>query len=145
VELHDDAEKHCKGIKKPLARPLDVQVDDPDSDPAKTCSAVLEQTHLARSLEALAELAVHPTRETNKGLLSTCSNLLTVHYDFPTLTGLHVAAPAAAERERDVIVAELDEVLILLSELASAELKEERFTVLETIREILKTRAKAHL
>ena len=93
----------------------------------------------------LAELAVNPTRETNKGLLSTHQNLLAVHYDFPTLTGLHVAAPAAAERERNVIVAELEEVIVLLSELASADLEEERFTVRDAIRDILKTRAKAHL
>jgi hypothetical protein len=51
-------------------------------------NSAMEQTHLARSLEALAELAVNPTREINKGSLSTHQNLLTVHYDFPTPTGL---------------------------------------------------------
>ena len=71
VELHENVEKHCKEIKKTLARSLDVQVDDPDSDSVKMRSAVLEQTHLATSLEVLTELAVNPTRETNKGLLST--------------------------------------------------------------------------
>jgi hypothetical protein len=74
VELHENAEKHCKGIKKTLARSLDVQVDDLDNESTKMCSAVLEQTHLARSLKVLAELAVNPTRETNKGLLSTHQN-----------------------------------------------------------------------
>jgi hypothetical protein len=107
VELHENVEKCCEGIKKTLARSLDVPVDDPESAEAKMCSALLEQTHLARSLEALAELAVNPTRETNKGLLSTHQNLLTAHHDFPTLAALHVAAPSAAERERSIIVTEL--------------------------------------
>jgi hypothetical protein len=35
VELHENVGKCCKGTKKPLARPLDVQVDDPDSESAK--------------------------------------------------------------------------------------------------------------
>jgi hypothetical protein len=145
VELHENVEKCCKGIKKPLARSLDVPVDNPESAEAKMCSALLDQTRLARSLEALAELAVNPTRETKKGLLSTHQNLLTVHHDFPTLAALCVAAPSAADRERSIILTELDEVLLLLKNLASAEFEDERFAVLDSIREILKNRAKAHL
>jgi len=145
VELHENVEKHCKGFKKPLARSLDVSVEDPDSTEAKTCSALLEQTHLARALEVLAELAVNPTRETNKGLLSTYHNLLTVHHDFPTLTGLYAAAPTAAERERELIITELDQIVKLVHDLASENERACRFKEYEEIRKILTDRAKSHL
>ena len=145
VELHENIEKQCKGLKKPLARSLEVPVEDPDSTEAKMCSALLEQTHLARALEVLAELAVNPTRETNKGLLSTYHNLLTVHHDFPTLTGLYAAAPTAAERERELIIAELDQVVKLVHDLASENERGSRFRMYDDIREILTDRAKSHL
>ncbi len=145
VELHENIEKHCKGFNKPLARSLDVSVEDPDSTEAKMCSALLEQTHLARALEVLAELAVNPTRETNKGLLSTYHNLLTVHHDFPTLTGLYAAAPTAAERERELIITELDQVVKLVHDLASENGRACRFKMYEDIRGILTERAKSHL
>ena len=120
-------------------------MEDPDNTEAKMCSALLEQTHLARALEVLAELAVNPTRETNKGLLSTYHNLLTVHHDFPTLTGLYAAAPRAAERERELIITELDQVVKLVHDLASENGRACRFKMYEDIREILTDRAKSHL
>jgi hypothetical protein len=81
VELHENVEKHCKGFKKPLARSLNVPVDDPDSTEAKMCSALLEQTHLARSLKYLPNLpSTLPGRPTGacSPLITICSRSITI-------------------------------------------------------------------